>query len=218
MKKILTIALAIIMVMALSVSVYATQVDLSCIYGNDIADATVATSEELVGIYFPDGITYNTGDVVTVHFVGNSDGDFRVWLAHAEGFVTMTPEPIWKASENGFTSGAFDFTIELEVGDKDGKGETVADSIIFKAPSYGSKLENFSLSLVEIVDGKDDAPAETETTADEGEPDPETAPAPEAAPAAPETNDTPAVPETGIVLAVVPAVIALAAVAATKRR
>ncbi len=215
MKKILTIALAIIMVMALSVSVYATQVDLSGIYGNDIADATVATSEELVGIYFPDGITYNTGDVVTVHFVGNSDGDFRVWLAHAEGFVTMTPEPIWKASENGFTSGAFDFTIELEVGDKDGKGETVADSIIFKAPSYGSKLENFSLSLVEIVDGKDDAPAETETTADEGEPEPETAPAPEAAP---ETNDTPAVPETGIVLAVVPAVIALAAVAATKRK
>ncbi len=218
MKKILTIALAIIMVMALSVSVYATQVDLSGIYGNDIADATVATSEELVGIYFPDGITYNTGDVVTVHFVGNSDGDFRVWLAHAEGFVTMTPEPIWKASDNGFTSGAFDFTIDLVVGDKDGKGETVADSIIFKAPSYGSKLENFSLSLVEIVDGKDDAPAETETTADEGETEPETAPAPEAAPAAPETNDTPAVPETGIVLAVVPAVIALAAVAATKRR
>ncbi len=216
MKKILTIALAIIMVMALSVSVYATQVDLSGIYGNDIADATIATSEELVGIYFPDGITYNTGDVVTVHFVGNSDSDFRVWLAHAEGFVTMTPEPIWKASENGFTSGAFDFTIELEVGDKDGKGETVADSIIFKAPSYGSKLENFSLSLVEIVDGKDDAPAEPETTADEGEP--ETAPAPEAEAAAPETNDTPAVPETGIVLAVVPAVIALAAVAATKRR
>ncbi len=216
MKKILTIALAIIMVMALSVSVYATQVDLSGIYGNDIADATVATSEELVGIYFPDGITYNTGDVVTVHFVGNSDGDFRVWLAHAEGFVTMTPEPIWKASDNGFTSGAFDFTIDLVVGDKDGKGETVADSIIFKAPSYGSKLENFSLSLVEIVDGKDDAPAETETTADEGEP--ETAPAPEAEAAAPETNDTPAVPETGIVLAVVPAVIALAAVAATKRR
>ncbi len=218
MKKILTIALAIIMVMGLSVSVYATQVDLSNIYGNDIADATVATSEELVGIYFPEGITYNTGDVVTVHFVGNSDGDFRVWLAHAEGYVTMTPEPIWKASDNGFTSGAFDFTIDFVVGDKDGKGETVADSIIFKAPSYGSKLENFSLSLVEIVDGKDDALAEPEATANEGEPEPETAPAPEAEAAAPETNDTPAVPETGIVLAVVPAVIALAAVAVTKRR
>ncbi len=218
MKKILTIALAIIMVMALSVSVCATQVDLSSIYGNDIADATVATSEELVGIYFPDGITYNTGDVVTVHFVGNSDGDFRVWLAHAEGYVTMTPDPIWKASDNGFTSGAFDFTIDLVVGDKDGKGETVADSIIFKAPSYGSKLDNFSLSLVEIVDGKDDAPAVPEASADEGETEPETAPAPEAEATAPETNDTPAVPETGIVLAVVPAVIALAAVAATKRR
>lgn len=222
MKKILTIALAIIMVMILSVSVYATQVDLTSIYGNDIADATVATSEELVGINFPEGITYNTGDVVTVHFVGNSDGDFRVWLAHAEGFVTMTPEPIWKASENGFTSGAFDFTIDLVVGDKDGKGETVADSIIFKAPSAGGNLSNFSLSLVEIVDGKDDAPTEPETAANEGET--ETASASEAEAevtepeTAPETNDTPAVPETGIVLAVVPAVIALAAVAVTKKR
>lgn len=216
MKKILAIAVAFIMVMALSVSVFATKLDLDNTYAG--SDVTTGSNDELIGIMFPDGLTYNTGDKVTVHFVGNSTGDFRVWLSHADGFVTMTPEPIWKASEKGFTTGAFDFTVELEVGDKDGTGQTIADSIIFKGPSYGTNLDNFSLSLVEIVDGKDDAPAEPVAA-------PETNDAPAAAPesndaptAAPETSAPATAPKTGVTLAIVPAIIALAAATVTKRR
>lgn len=215
MKKILAIAVSLIMVMALSVSVYATQLDLDNTYAG--SDVTTGTSEELIGIMFPDGLTYNTGDKVTVHFVGHSDGDFRVWFSHAEGFVTMSPNPNWKASENGFTTGDFDFTIELDVEDKDGRGETIADSIIFKAGSYGETLNNFSLSLVEIVDGNDAVVEEPETNDAPAEPEtvPETNDAP--APAA-ETPAANAPAKTGVTLAVVPAIIALTAAIVTKRK
>ena len=117
MKKVLSIALAMIMVLALSVSVCATAVDTANIF----AGTTVTgSSDEQIGINFPEGCEYQIGDVVKVHFVGSSDGDFRVWLAN--NITTMSPEPLFKASEaEGFTGGDFDFTIELEVGDKDGK-------------------------------------------------------------------------------------------------
>ncbi len=113
MKRIISIAAALVLAMSLCLTAYATRLDLGNLYAG--SNVTTGTFDELVGINFPEGITFNTGDKVTVHFVGTSDGDFRVWLSHAEGFVTMTPEPLWKASENGFTSGAFDFTAELEV-------------------------------------------------------------------------------------------------------
>lgn len=215
MKKILAIAVSLIMVMALSVSVYATQFDLDDTYAG--SNVTTGTSDELIGIMLPYGITYNTGDKVTVHFVGHSDGDFRVWFSHAEEFVTMSPNPNWKASENGFTTGDFDFTIELDVEDKDGKGYTIADSIIFKGPSYGVNLDNFSLSLVEIVDGNDAVPVEPETN--DAPIEPETTPETNDAPApATETPAANAPAKTGITLAVVPAIIALTAATITKRR
>ncbi len=209
MKKVLSIALAMIMVLALSVCVCATPVDTA----NTFAGTTVTGSnDEQIGINFPEGCEYAIGEKVTVHFVGSSDGDFRVWLAN--GITTMSPEPLFKASENGFTSGDFDFTIELEVGDKDGTGQTIANGIIFKGPSYGTPLSNFTLTSVEIVDGKDAAPAADAPAAD--------APADEAPAADAPAADAPAADaapaDTGIVLAVLPMAIAAAAVVVSKRK
>lgn len=223
MKKILAITLALVMAAALSVTAFATTLDLEDLYAGE--NATTGSTDELIGINFPDGMTFNTGDKVTVHFVGSSDGDFRVWLSHAEGYVTMTPEPIWKASNNGFTSGDFDFTVELEVGDKDGTGQTVADSIIFKAPSAGGSLSNLALSLVEIVDGNDDVPAETETPAEVEAPAETDSPAEVETPAETEEPaaaeipaETESAPDTGLALAVIPAVLAMAAAIVSKRK
>ncbi len=209
MKKVLSIALAMIMVLALSVCVCATPVDTA----NTFAGTTVTGSnDELIGINFPEGCEYAIGEKVTVHFVGTSDGDFRVWLANGQS--TMSPEPLFKASENGFTTGAFDFTIELEVGDKDGVGQTIANGIIFKGPSYGTPLSNFTLTSVEIVDGKDAAPAADEPAADAPTDEAPAADAPAAD--APAADAAPA--DTGIVLAVLPMAIAAAAVVVSKRK
>ena len=202
-----------IMVMALSVSVCATTVDLA----NTFVGTTVTgSSDEQIGINFPEGCEYQIGEKVTVHFVGSSTGDFRVWLAN--GITTMSPEPLFKASENGFTTGEFDFTVELEVADKDGNGQTIANGIIFKGPSWGVNLDNFTLTSVEIVDGKEAAPAAetTEPAAETTEPAAETTePAAETTEPAAETTE-PA--DTGIVLAVLPMAIAAAAVVVSKRK
>ena len=107
-----------------------------------VADGTAACSDDQFSILLPRA--YSIGDEVKIHIKGSSDGDFRIWAA--DGGTTMSPEPLWKASENGFTSGNFDLEITLKIGDKDNSGKETANAVLFKGPSYGVKLSNFKLT------------------------------------------------------------------------
>ena len=107
-----------------------------------VADGTAACSDDQFSILLPRA--YSIGDEVKIHIKGSSDGDFRIWAA--DGGTTMSPEPLWKANENGFTSGNFDLEITLTIGDKDNSGKETANAVLFKGPSYGVKLSNFKLT------------------------------------------------------------------------
>ncbi len=214
MKKILAVVIAVMMVMALSVSAYAVTVDLTQdnIAGNDgdytVGDNSITSSGTSFSVKLPENVP--DGETVTVHIKGSFNGDFRVWLAC--GGATFSSEPLWKASEQGVTPGEFDVTFDLTAFPKDGTG-TEADCIMFKAPSYDSKLDNFTLTYLSI--NGDEAPAAAEEPAAEepaAEAPAEDAPAAEAAPA-----ETAAAPSTGIALMVIPAVVALGAVAVSKK-
>ncbi len=233
-KKILAAIVAVMMVLALSVTAFAASIDLvdGCVANNDgefvVADGSVTSSGTSFSVKLAEAVP--DGDTVTVHIKGSSDGDFRVWLA--AGTATFSNEPLWKASEQGVTTpGEFDVTFDLTAFPKDGTG-TAADCIMFKAPSYDSKLSNFKLTFLSI--NGDEAPAaeaeaEEAPAEAEAEAEPEEAPAEAAeettaeAPAEAETTaEAPAetetkAPATGLALAVVPAVMALAAVAVSKK-
>ena len=167
MKKIVSLAIAFIMVMALTVSVFAAQVpiteDTLGFTAGDvtIADGTATSSGTSFNILLPESVP--NGGKVTVHIKGSTNGDFRVWLA--AGQATFSPEPLWKASEQGVGTGEFDVTFELEAFPKDGTGDA-ADSIMFKAPSYDSTLDNFVLTYLSI-NGDEAAPAADAAPADE---------------------------------------------------
>lgn len=107
-----------------------------------VADGTATCSDDQFSILLPRA--YSIGDEVKIHIKGSSDGDFRIWAA--DGGTTMSPEPLWKASENGFTSGNFDLEITLKIGDKDNSGKETANAVLFKGPAYGVKLNNFKLT------------------------------------------------------------------------
>ena len=109
-----------------------------------VADGTATCSDDQFSILLPRA--YSIGDEVKIHIKGSSDGDFRIWAA--DGGTTMSPEPLWKASENGFTSGNFDLEITLTIGDKDNSGKETANAVLFKGAAYGVKLNNFKLTYL----------------------------------------------------------------------
>lgn len=162
MKKILAAAVAIIMVTALCVNVFAADLDLSDGNLSWATGLSTGVSDELVGVKLAEPVS--VGQTVTVHAVGSSNGDFRVWLGNTLGQDTMSPEPLFKASENGFTSGNFDLTFTLECQDKDGTGTTTADCIIFKGPSWGVNLDSLVLTSLSVEVGGTAAATATTST------------------------------------------------------
>lgn len=114
-----------------------------------IADGTVTSSAEQFAIKIPE--IANLNDKITVHIKGTTSGDFRMWAGHDDGAITMSPEPLWKASEKGVEfptpdGEEFDVTYTLVVADKDGRGCKEADCVIFKGASYGANLDNLKIT------------------------------------------------------------------------
>ncbi len=218
MKKVLSILVAAILVMSMAVTAFAAEVvisadawDADC--GASPADTTFAdgsftSNDPIVCLNIPGEVAL--GETVTVTIKGTSVGDFRVWLL-AGGQVTASE--IWKASENGFTTGDFEYTFELTCFDKDSKGVTLADAIAFKGPSYGVNLDGLTVTSIVIDYPGEEAVEET--------------PVVEETPAVEEpVEDTPVEEtpvetkpaDTGLALAVVPMIVAAAAVALSKKR
>lgn len=173
MKKLLTVFVAALLLLALCVNVFAEDeieipldadhVGASSAGGADvltIADGTITATEEaaipLFALNLPENV--KLGDTITVHIKGTSDGDFRVWLLAdsetEEKGAEATFSNQWKASENGYTApGEFEKYIELTAEDYDAQGGTEANRIAFKGPSYGVNLTNLKLTYVGVVTG-----------------------------------------------------------------
>lgn len=218
MKKIFAIAIALVLAMALTVSAFAADIDLTKQrYWNESGDVTTGVSTALVAIDLP--FEVKVGETVTVHVVGSSDADFRVWLSDIAQ-TTLGEDGngnLVFASANGFTTGDFDLTFDVECVDRDGKGVDTATCILFKGAAPGTNLSNLKItSLTVSKEGEDaatTAPADT-TPADTTPAD--TTPA-DTTPTDTASDDTTPAPSTGLALAVVPAIIALGAVAVSKK-
>ncbi len=226
LKKITAVLTAVILVAALSISAFATEVDISAQKWTDGGDVVQGISTGLVGIDLP--FEVKAGETVTVHAVGSSDGDFRVWLGDdsQSTLAQSTEGALWYASTNGgFTAGDFDLTFDLVCTDVDGKGVDTATCIIFKGPSYNTNLDNFKLvSLTVSKESEEEAPADT-APADDAEP--ETPPEDSAADNASSESEAPddtaaeepeASPDTGAVFMLLPVAISMAAVVFGKKR
>ena len=87
------------------------------------------------------------GKTVTVHLVGTTGGDFRVWLSHGD-WDRMSE--IKTVSYSSLEGGKFDVTYELTIADADNKNVDIASHVQIKAPSGGS-LKDFTLTHLGIV-------------------------------------------------------------------
>ena len=102
------------------------------------------------------------GDKVTVHFVGQSDSDFRIWLSNGE--YANASDIIVASDKYQFKNGFFDYTVELTCGETltgDTPQSATADSIQFKG---NSTLTNFTLTHLGIVYPGCDHPADKQVS------------------------------------------------------
>ncbi len=206
MKKILSIALAMIMVMALSVNVFA-DIDLT-------GEATYPANATII-IPIPEGVNATNGQTITISAKGTSDNNaVRIYLSNSGDSNGRTTEICTLEVVDGAFEGSFDFVIDSTGGIE---GTVDPTSIIVKGPDWQTPLANTTLEVLSIV-GVDAPAAETPAADDTTAPaaDDTTAPADEA-PAA-DTAETSEPADTGIVLAVLPMAIAAAAVVVSKRK
>ncbi|MBQ8623584.1 MAG: hypothetical protein IJ424_04300 [Oscillospiraceae bacterium] len=168
MKKLLSVLLAVALVLSMSVTVFAAdEVEIALTtdnygtYTGTAADAltwgdnsVLAPDTAIFSLKLPQAV--NDGDTVVVHIKGNSEGDFRVWLLGADeaaGAMEKTCSNQFKASNVGFTTGDFEYYIELVFQDYDGAGLTSAEELAIKGPSYGTNLTNTRLDYVGVYYG-----------------------------------------------------------------
>lgn len=170
MKKLLSISIAVLLALCLSICVFAADeieipLDADHVGVNPAGEPYAVTVEgdgisaneiTLFGLNLPEHVAL--GDTVVVHIKGTTDGDFRVWLLGAgetdEKGNESTFSNQWKASENNTAlPGSFEKYIELTAEDYDSQNLTEANRVAFKAPSYNSMLENFKLTYVGIIRG-----------------------------------------------------------------
>lgn len=236
MKKILAIALALVMVFALTVSVFAEEV----VYKMADSD-TLGQLLETVAIGDGTPITidhdeYGVGARIATNWVGGG----TTWNAILD--AVKVDGAVLKLTYTGTITGigfqtdagGDEFTPVTDVTVVDGKNVAIIPcaDIVANAPNatggdfggWGNFIAQFEGEIAfygfEIVTGYE-APAAPEADAEPEETDAEPeAPAAEPAPA-PAAEPTPApapsAPATGIALAVVPAVMALAAIAVSKK-
>lgn len=235
MKKILAIALALVMVFALTVSVFAEEV----VYKMADTDTLGQLLEDVaIGDGTPitiDHDEYGVGARIATNWVGGG----ATWNAILD--AVKVDGAVLKLTYTGTITGigfqtdagGDEFTPVTDVTVVDGKNVAIIPcaDIVANAPNatsgdfggWGNFIAQFEGEIafygLEFVTGYEapaaapEADAEPEET--DAEPEPE---APAAEPEAPAAEPAPApAPATGIALAVVPAVMALAAVAVSKK-
>ncbi|MCD7846801.1 MAG: hypothetical protein LUG49_02040 [Oscillospiraceae bacterium] len=221
MKKILAIVMAVAMVMALSVTAFAAELEATLSLDNlgyyggtdntgvTEVDGGLNCSGAQFDVMLP--VTVEVGETVTIHIKGSSDGDFRVWLIDS---ANTASNQVYSTTDLGLSGGEFDTYVTLTCSDYDSKGVTSASAISFKGIAYGTNLDNFTITYIGVVTDGEEV-AETTDDADATE---ETADASEETTEAAETTTTTTNADTGVVLAVLPMAVAAAAVVASKRR
>ena len=211
MKKILAFVVAAMLVMAMSVTAFAATTSI-------LTDDAKATQAEIANIMFtlPEGVAFETGDVVTVHIKGTaSNTAVRVYLTD-----NVDNGRVCEVAVIEVVDGAFDATVELAI-DTTGaiQGSAAPSVLILKGPDWATPLADIAVEVLDITSDKIEGAAE-EAPADEvveetTEEVVEEAPATEEAPKEETTTEAPA---TGLALAVVPMIVAAVAVVASKRR
>ena len=207
MKKILSLAVAFVMVMALTVVAFAAEV----IDMNDTAKDVYDGENAHVAI--PEGVDTSDGAVITIHATGHSDNDqFRLYLTNSGDANGRVSDMVY------VDGGDFDVTAELKVELGVYDTDVIPTHVQIKGPDYQTPLANTSITSFEFVGASEAAPAETEEPAETEAPAETETPAETEAPAeTPAETPAPEAPKTGLALAVVPAVMALAAVAVSKK-
>lgn len=160
MKKVLVIVLALsLIVFGSSMTAFAEEISIaadnlgrgagdSTVVEN--ADGSITSATANISFYLPEPVL--AGEAVTVHITGSSDGDFRVWLIDVN---ETTNSDIYQMSQNDFTSGDFDKTFTLTA-------TAEATEIFFKAPSWDAKINNLTLTLLDIESGTAEEAVEVE--------------------------------------------------------
>lgn len=161
MKKLLSIALSVILALSLTIGIFAEEFEIgvnSDNWGENAGTAIDAvtwgdgtvTADQLSQISFKLPTECVEGDTVTLHIKGTSNSDFRVWLLATNA---KTASNQWKASTNGYSgTGDFEFFIELTCQYFDADFE-IATDVNFKASSWDTKLEGFTLSYIGVTYG-----------------------------------------------------------------
>ncbi len=226
MKKIFAIVVAVMMVMALSVSVFAEEV---------VYSMTETVGQGMENLPLADGAAFSTGD--------NGDNYARIatnWVGGGSAFndivaAVQTADAVVRVTYTGTMtkigfqseSGSYEMVDVTDVTEVDGKNVAIIPcaDIVAAAPvalsgSFGG-WANFMMDYTEggmlygfeVVTGYEAgaaAPAEEAAPAED-------APAAEEAPAEAPAADNAAAPSTGIAIMVIPAVVALGAVAVSKK-
>lgn len=152
MKKILSLAVAFVMVMALTVSVFANL---------DLTSNASGTLNENLSFDIPAEVDVSDGATVTLHLKGTSDNTtVRAYLTDAGDVGRVTDVAYYEV-----TGGAFDATVDILIDYEGGFGGTTAPTrIMLKGQDSSTPLANTTFEVIEIVntDGAA-APAETWT-------------------------------------------------------
>ena len=237
MKKLLAIVIAMMMVMALSATVFAEDVIYALgendTLGQHLETVTIANGG-ILPAEDPDGM----GSRIATNWVNNSTFNLILSALKTEGAVVrITYTGTIKAIGFQSSFGTETLVNVTDVTEVDGKNVAIIPcaDILAGAPDVvagGFDWCNLlvtqdgevALSGFEVVTGYEAAPAEAETETEAPAEAEAEAPAETEAPAEAEAEapaeapaETPAAPATGLALAVVPAVMALAAVAVSKK-
>ncbi len=199
MKKVLSILVAAMLVMAMAVTAFA-DADLASTYVNHIDSGLDVATVDL-----PADVV--EGETVTLKIKGTADANFRVYLGNG----------VYPSRESDIVTvevvdGAFETEVVLVASLAEGSSKGVANNVVIKGASYGLPVPEIAWEYVTLV-GADAAVEET--------------PVVEETPAVEEpVEDTPVEEtpvetkpaDTGLALAVVPMIVAAAAVALSKKR
>ncbi len=104
----------------------------------------------LISFTLPESIPMD--ETVVARIKGKSAGNFRVWLLDA-GQVTSSNQ-VNVQNDFGFMGGEFELLVELTVQYIDNNiADNLAKQIAFKAPSWNTNLDDFTIESIEIFKG-----------------------------------------------------------------
>ncbi len=195
MKKILSIAMALVLALSLTCVAFA-DADLTANYVDHVTSGL-----DVATIDLPADVA--EGETVTIKIKGTADANFRVYLGNG----------VYPSRESDITTvevvdGVFETEVVLLASLAEDSSKGVANNIVIKGASYGLPVPTITWEYITLVGA--DAAVEEAPVEDE-------APAEDTTDEAPATEDE-APADTGLALAIVPMVVAAAVVVASKRK